>query len=265
MRPPFPLGPSEGSELTPIPSAWGMCLSREPPSLHSHLMVGSECISGSGVGHMVTSVWAGRCQEKGIWRSLSPAGMRSLSYILLAGLTLTAPHVGCPSPGSPAWPFLCPARPQPAEGLLVAGAASLSFPPEPPDGPVPQPLPGGLPPMGPADVGQEKARVVPLQSPRGVPGRVGRVLSPAKASHGGCVGSRPSLATDLSCVCPQDLREKNWKAMEALASAERTCEEKLRSLTQAKVRVLHTQTHLLVQTWSAAALWFSKPRKLHAE
>uniref|UniRef100_A0A8D2AGL4 Ribosome-binding protein 1 n=1 Tax=Sciurus vulgaris TaxID=55149 RepID=A0A8D2AGL4_SCIVU len=31
-----------------------------------------------------------------------------------------------------------------------------------------------------------------------------------------------------------DLREKNWKAMEALASAERACEEKLHSLTQAK-------------------------------
>ncbi|KAH0521088.1 Ribosome-binding protein 1 [Microtus ochrogaster] len=31
-----------------------------------------------------------------------------------------------------------------------------------------------------------------------------------------------------------DLREKNWKAMEALALAERACEEKLRSLTQAK-------------------------------
>lgn len=31
-----------------------------------------------------------------------------------------------------------------------------------------------------------------------------------------------------------DLREKNWKAMEAVASAERACEEKLRSLTQAK-------------------------------
>jgi len=31
-----------------------------------------------------------------------------------------------------------------------------------------------------------------------------------------------------------DLREKNWKAMEALASAERACEEKLRSLTRAK-------------------------------
>ncbi|XP_040837743.1 ribosome-binding protein 1-like isoform X2 [Ochotona curzoniae] len=31
-----------------------------------------------------------------------------------------------------------------------------------------------------------------------------------------------------------DLREKNWKAMEALASAEKACEEKLRSLTQAK-------------------------------
>ncbi|KAK7815816.1 hypothetical protein U0070_025276, partial [Myodes glareolus] len=31
-----------------------------------------------------------------------------------------------------------------------------------------------------------------------------------------------------------DLREKNWKAMEALALAERACEEKLHSLTQAK-------------------------------
>ncbi|XP_008058583.1 ribosome-binding protein 1 [Carlito syrichta] len=31
-----------------------------------------------------------------------------------------------------------------------------------------------------------------------------------------------------------DLREKNWKAMEALAVAERACEEKLHSLTQAK-------------------------------
>ncbi|KAL1786661.1 ribosome-binding protein 1 isoform X1 [Sigmodon hispidus] len=31
-----------------------------------------------------------------------------------------------------------------------------------------------------------------------------------------------------------DLREKNWKAMEALALAERACEEKLRTLTQAK-------------------------------
>ncbi|KAF5924951.1 hypothetical protein HPG69_008625 [Diceros bicornis minor] len=31
-----------------------------------------------------------------------------------------------------------------------------------------------------------------------------------------------------------ELREKNWKAMEALASAERGCEEKLRSLTRAK-------------------------------
>lgn len=44
---------------------------------------------------------------------------------------------------------------------------------------------------------------------------------------------------------PQDLREKNWKAMEALASAERACEEKLRSLTRAKVRVLRAQPHLL--------------------
>uniref|UniRef100_A0A2K5QYB5 Ribosome-binding protein 1 n=2 Tax=Cebus imitator TaxID=2715852 RepID=A0A2K5QYB5_CEBIM len=31
-----------------------------------------------------------------------------------------------------------------------------------------------------------------------------------------------------------DLREKNWKAMEALATAEQTCKEKLHSLTQAK-------------------------------
>lgn len=47
-----------------------------------------------------------------------------------------------------------------------------------------------------------------------------------------------SLVVDrLSPFSSQDLREKNWKAMEALASAERGCEEKLRSLTQAKVSV----------------------------
>nr|KAF6472378.1 ribosome binding protein 1 [Molossus molossus] len=47
-------------------------------------------------------------------------------------------------------------------------------------------------------------------------------------------------ATELKEVVEQqkvknnDLREKNWKAMEALASSERAFEEKLRSLTQAK-------------------------------
>lgn len=45
----------------------------------------------------------------------------------------------------------------------------------------------------------------------------------------------------LPHVLSQDLREKNWKAMEALSSAEKACEEKLRSLTQAKVR-----THLIL-------------------
>ena len=49
--------------------------------------------------------------------------------------------------------------------------------------------------------------------------------------------------------------------MEALASAERACEEKLRSLTQAKVRVPHAQTPLLVKIRSAATVWFSKPHK----
>ncbi|EPY73098.1 ribosome-binding protein 1 [Camelus ferus] len=41
-------------------------------------------------------------------------------------------------------------------------------------------------------------------------------------------------AVEQQKVKNNDLREKNWKAMEALASAERVCEEKLRSLTQAK-------------------------------
>ncbi|TKC45493.1 hypothetical protein EI555_012178 [Monodon monoceros] len=41
-------------------------------------------------------------------------------------------------------------------------------------------------------------------------------------------------AVEQQKVKNNDLREKNWKAMEALASAERGCEEKLRSLTQAK-------------------------------
>lgn len=103
--------------------------------------------------------------------------------------------------------------------------------------------------------------------PVGVPSGVGEgsplLLSPAQASRVGCVGSRPSLAADLSCLCPQDLREKNWKAMEALSSAERACEEKLRSLTQAKVSVPHMQTPLLVKIRSAATVWFSKPHKTH--
>lgn len=45
------------------------------------------------------------------------------------------------------------------------------------------------------------------------------------------------LASDLFHIFPQDLREKNWKAMEAMASAERAFEEKLHSLTEAKVRI----------------------------
>lgn len=46
-------------------------------------------------------------------------------------------------------------------------------------------------------------------------------------------------------LCPlQDLREKNWKAMEALATAEQACKEKLHSLTQAKVRARpHSGSH----------------------
>nr|KAF6358973.1 ribosome binding protein 1 [Pipistrellus kuhlii] len=41
-------------------------------------------------------------------------------------------------------------------------------------------------------------------------------------------------AVEQQKVKNNDLREKNWKAMEALASSERAFEEKLRSLTQAK-------------------------------
>lgn len=52
----------------------------------------------------------------------------------------------------------------------------------------------------------------------------------------GCVGCCPAWLLTFPSFY-QDLREKNWKAMEALASAERASEEKLRSLTQAKVRI----------------------------
>ncbi|XP_006860692.1 PREDICTED: ribosome-binding protein 1 [Chrysochloris asiatica] len=54
------------------------------------------------------------------------------------------------------------------------------------------------------------------------------------------VSSLEKEATELNQAVEQqkvknnDLREKNWKAMEALAASERTCEEKLRSLTLAK-------------------------------
>lgn len=36
----------------------------------------------------------------------------------------------------------------------------------------------------------------------------------------------------------QDLREKNWKAMEALATVEKACEEKLLAATKAKVSLV---------------------------
>lgn len=39
----------------------------------------------------------------------------------------------------------------------------------------------------------------------------------------------------LSVWSPQDLREKNWKAMEALTTVEKACEEKLLAATKAKV------------------------------
>nr|XP_010589822.1 LOW QUALITY PROTEIN: ribosome-binding protein 1 [Loxodonta africana] len=61
-------------------------------------------------------------------------------------------------------------------------------------------------------------------------------------------------AVEQQKVKNNDLREKNWKAMEALSTAERACEEKLRSLTQAKEeseRQLHlteTQTREALQS-----------------
>lgn len=60
-------------------------------------------------------------------------------------------------------------------------------------------------------------------------------------------------AVEQQKVKNNDLREKNWKAMEALASAERACEEKLRSLTQAKeeyekqLRLMEAQTKEALQ------------------
>uniref|UniRef100_A0A8C8YCV3 Ribosome-binding protein 1 n=1 Tax=Prolemur simus TaxID=1328070 RepID=A0A8C8YCV3_PROSS len=52
-------------------------------------------------------------------------------------------------------------------------------------------------------------------------------------------------AVEQQKVKNNDLREKNWKAMEALATAERACEEKLHSLTEESEKQLHlteTQT-----------------------
>lgn len=42
----------------------------------------------------------------------------------------------------------------------------------------------------------------------------------------------------LSVWSPQDLREKNWKAMEALTTVEKACEEKLLAATKAKVSLV---------------------------
>lgn len=41
--------------------------------------------------------------------------------------------------------------------------------------------------------------------------------------------------TVLYLSSQQDLREKNWKAMEALATAEKACEEKVLAAAKAKV------------------------------
>lgn len=77
---------------------------------------------------------------------------------------------------------------------------------------------------------------MPLQASCGVQSRVGRLCS-TETLRGSSCGKRSCCPAWLLTIprLPQDLREKNWKAMEALASAERTFEEKLRSLTQAKV------------------------------
>uniref|UniRef100_A0A4X2KAW5 Ribosome-binding protein 1 n=1 Tax=Vombatus ursinus TaxID=29139 RepID=A0A4X2KAW5_VOMUR len=61
--------------------------------------------------------------------------------------------------------------------------------------------------------------------------------------HEAQVTSLEKEATELKAAVEQqklknnDLREKNWRAMEALASAEKGCEEKLSSLTKAKEEV----------------------------
>ncbi|KAM6164811.1 ribosome-binding protein 1 [Rhynchocyon petersi] len=60
-----------------------------------------------------------------------------------------------------------------------------------------------------------------------------------------------------------DLREKNWKAMEALAAAEKAGEDKLRSLTQAKdeserqLRLMETQTREALQSLLPDLVTFS--------
>ncbi|XP_016067480.1 PREDICTED: ribosome-binding protein 1 [Miniopterus natalensis] len=61
-----------------------------------------------------------------------------------------------------------------------------------------------------------------------------------------------------------DLREKNWKAMEALASAERASEEKLRSLTQAKEESEKQLSLMEAQTKEALlALFPALPNSAH--
>uniref|UniRef100_A0A2K5NY74 Ribosome-binding protein 1 n=1 Tax=Cercocebus atys TaxID=9531 RepID=A0A2K5NY74_CERAT len=58
-------------------------------------------------------------------------------------------------------------------------------------------------------------------------------------------------AVEQQKVKNNDLREKNWKAMEALATAEQACKEKLHSLTQAKEES-EKQLHLIeAQTMEA--------------
>lgn len=74
---------------------------------------------------------------------------------------------------------------------------------------------------------QEEGHFVPLQA--------SVLLRPPEAAPAGYVGCCPAWLLTVPHLPPQDLREKNWKAMEALASSERAFEEKLRSLTQAKV------------------------------
>lgn len=53
------------------------------------------------------------------------------------------------------------------------------------------------------------------------------------------------------CVLPwQDLREKNWKAMEALTTVEKACEEKLQAATKTKVSPAFLSGDVVRETFS---------------
>lgn len=58
----------------------------------------------------------------------------------------------------------------------------------------------------------------------------------------------------------QDLREKNWKAVEALTTVEKACEEKLLAATKAKVSQVFLFSSGVQSSVSVAGEAFGLPR-----